>query len=422
MFAFHETTRKRLCRTAFVILCVAPTLATAAWIVDRRLPSRAATQAARLGGLLQVHAELAGYREPRPGSRRCDALTLADSTTARPLMKLESPRIHGGAGAWSISAETATVDADELSALAPKVAAWLALPELQAVELRIRQFSINLPAVAGRSARPEFMLGDVQARFDRDATGVARLRLAIRPPNSPADDKAPVRLTVERSTASPGASIRALLETPATPLPASALAAVVPGFNGLNAEATLTGTVEWTIDHAGVAGVAKGRLDDVAIASLLPVGSPHAAKGLATVTLSQWRWRGDRLERLQGAATADDVQLSASLVAAAAKYLYCAEVADGVAVAGTAPMIAIDRLACHFVLDHRGLTLSGDLPQSVAAPTGCLATSRREPLLLQPPYVDIPAGAWVQFVAGPASSWLPATHAAVRMAQRLPLP
>src|SRR5262245_13307648 len=105
MFAFHETTRKRICRTAFVVFCLAPTLAMAAWIIERRLPSRAATQAARLGSLLQVRAELEGYREPRPQSVRCEVLTLKDSAADRSLLRLNGPRLHGSGGAYSIIAD-----------------------------------------------------------------------------------------------------------------------------------------------------------------------------------------------------------------------------------------------------------------------------------------------------------------------------
>jgi hypothetical protein len=84
-------------------------------------------------------------------------------------------------------------------------------------------------------------------------------------------------------------------------------------------------------------------------------------------------------------------------------------------------MAAVDRLACRFVLDRKGLTLTGEAPAADNLP-GCLATSGGARLLMQPQYVDIPAGAWVQFVTGPAASWVPASAGAVKLAERLPLP
>jgi hypothetical protein len=87
-----------------------------------------------------------------------------------------------------------------------------------------------------------------------------------------------------------------------------------------------------------------------------------------------------------------------------------------------AELVALDALACRFNLDHRGLTLTSDLPVQQSLPEGCLATSGGRPLLMQSPYL-LPAGAWVQFVAGhPASPWAPATLEAAEILEHLPLP
>ena len=39
MFALHETTRRRLCRAGFVLLCVVPTLCVAGWAAGCGGPS-----------------------------------------------------------------------------------------------------------------------------------------------------------------------------------------------------------------------------------------------------------------------------------------------------------------------------------------------------------------------------------------------
>jgi hypothetical protein len=98
------------------------------------------------------------------------------------------------------------------------------------------------------------------------------------------------------------------------------------------------------------------------------------------------------------------------------------QLSDGVAKSGSKELIDVDRLACRFVLDRKGLTVTGDMPPADDLPAGCLATSGGVGLLMQPQYVDVPAGAWVQFVAGPAKSWLPASAGAIKVAERLPLP
>jgi hypothetical protein len=412
MFAFHETTRKRICRTAFVLVCLVPTVATAAWIVDRRLPSHAAKQAARLGAFLQVRAELRGYGEPRPKSVRCDAVTLTDGAAGEELVRLRGVRLHHSKGVYLITADGAAIDSQQVGALARKIASWLASPEAPAADVQIGRVTID---VLGR----EVVLGSAKARVDRDSAGAARLRVVIRALNSSPDAKPGVQFVVERP-ATPDATTVAVLEA-ATPLPASALA-WAPGFDALGAEANFTGVVRWTVNADGVAGAAEGRLDGVELGSVLPAGSPHVAIGRGAVALTEFSWRERRLERLVGALTVEKAEVSTSLLEAAVKHLYCVQASDGVNTTGSKSLIEVDRLALRFVLDRKGLTVTGDMPASAQAPAGCLATSGGVSLLMQPQYVDVPAGAWVQFVAGPATSWVPASAGAVKVAERLPLP
>lgn len=420
MFAFHETTRRRICRTAFVLLCLAPTLWTAAWIVQRRLPTHGAAQAMRLSTLLQVRAELTGYGEPRPQTVRCAGLNLTDLATGRSLVRLQGVRLRGHGGGSVISAERVTVDAPQIGALASRISSWLMAEHSDVTDLRIERLAINLPSAEASNTSREVVLGVLQARVERDATGAAQLRVAVRPPESPPADKPGVQFVVQRSSTNAERAVTAILET-ALPLPTCALAGV-PGMGGLDADSSFTGVVQWAFDRTELAGVARGRLKGVELDALIPPGSPHAATGRANVTLTELRWRDRRVERLEGALAVENAAVSASLLAAAAKHLYCVPMSDGVKAPGAAPMIVVDELACRFVLDRQGLTLTGDMPPAEKLPAGCLATSGGVALLMQPQYVDVPAGAWVQFVAGPANSWMPASAGAVKVAERLPLP
>jgi hypothetical protein len=420
MFAFHETTRRRICRTAFVLLCLAPTLWTAAWIIQRRLPTYGAAQAMRLSNSLQVRAELMGYGEPRPQSVRCARLTLSDPATGQALVRMQAVRVHRNGAGSVISAADVTIDVLQFGALASKACSWLTDEHASATDFQIGQLTLNLPSAGADDAQLSIVLDSVQARAERDATGAAQLRIAVRPPGTSPIDKPGVQFFVRRSSAGPESAATAILET-ALPLPASALAGV-PGLDALDAEASFTGAIQWTIGRTGLSGVAKGRLEGVALEDLFPLGSPHVATGRVSVTLAELRWRDRRLERLEGSLAAVNAEVSESVLAAAAKHLYCVPVSDGVALEDLAPMIAVDRLACRFVLNRKGLTLTGDMPLAEKLPAGCLATSGGVALLMQPRYIDVPAGAWVQFVAGPADSWVPASAGAVKVAERLPLP
>jgi hypothetical protein len=419
MFAFHETTRRRICRTAFVLMCLAPTLWTAAWIIERRLPTYGAAQAVRLSNLLQVRAELTGYGEPRPQSVRCAQLTLTDPATGQAVARLQEVRLRSTGGGSMITAERVTVDAPQVGVLARKISSWLMAERAETTDFYVERLVINFPSTDANKTTREIALGAAQARVQRNATGATQLRLAIRSLGSPPADKPVAQFAVERSSNAKGI-VTANLET-SLPIPPPALAGV-PGMDGLDAETMFTGAVQWTFDHTGQAGIVSGRLEGMELQALLPPGSPHAAVGRATVTIAELRWRDRRIERLEGATVVEKAAVSASLLTAAAKHLYCVPMSDGVAASDSAPMIAVDRLACRFVLDQKGLTLTGDMPPAEKLPAGCLATSGGVALIMQPQYVDVPAGAWVQFVAGPANSWVPASAGAVKVAERLPLP
>jgi hypothetical protein len=381
------------------------------WIVQRRQATYGAAQATRLSAVLQVRAELNGYGEPRPRSMQCDGLTLTDPATGRALIHLQKVQLNDRAGACTISAESATIDIEGGGALADKLCLWLRLPAARAIDLRIGRLALSQPA-------GELVLGAMQARAEQTAS-MARLRVEVRAPGMSAGEKPAVQLMVERSLPNADA-ISVIMESSAT-LPAAALACV-PGFAGLDAEARFAGMLRWTQGQGGVTGVAKGLLEGVEIGSLLPAGSPHVANGRAAVTLTEYRWRDATLEQLGGKLTVDKAKVSSSLLAAAVKHLYCVQLSDGVAKSGSKELIDVDRLACRFVLDRKGLTVTGDMPPADDLPAGCLATSGGVGLLMQPQYVDVPAGAWVQFVAGPAKSWLPASAGAIKVAERLPLP
>jgi hypothetical protein len=73
-------------------------------------------------------------------------------------------------------------------------------------------------------------------------------------------------------------------------------------------------------------------------------------------------------------------------------------------------------------MDPDGLSLAGLLPLEANQPTGCIAKSGGRPLLTSPPHPRLHASAWLQFVAGPAPGWVPATREVIEAASRLPLP
>jgi len=415
MFAFHETTRKRVCRTAFFVMCVAPTLATAAWIGGQRLPGHQSRTARQLSDALAVHVKLANWRRPRPRFVRSAGLSLTDASSGHSLAVINGFE-HQPAESGSIfSAREITVDAGSLVGLTQKIDAWLSKLPPETHEIRIGKLIVKV------TSQDSFVVLHVQGRVDRDPAGRPRLRLAGHVdenlgPNTPA-----IQMTLEPSLDSASAARRLMLEIPCA-TPAKLLASVVPVVGDCGNEAAFSGAVQWLLDQPVSRGSIQGRLENVDLAAVLPAGSPHSMRGAATVELQEFSWRGTRIERLTGAIHAEDAQASRSLVDAAVKHFACAQASDGTTMADDASMVAIDLAGIRFHLDENGLTFWGNCPSDSTSPKGCMAISGLQPLLIEPRYYNFHPGVLVQAFAAPAATWLPASREALEMADRLPLP
>jgi hypothetical protein len=169
----------------------------------------------------------------------------------------------------------------------------------------------------------------------------------------------------------------------------------------------------------------QGRVHSADLAALLPIGSPHTLRGVATVELTEFIWEGEQVERLAGTLTAQQAAMSRSLLdeMASKTGFQCPQASDGVPVDGDSSLVALDAMAVRFQLSSEGLTFWGQCPAEEAGmPENCMATSGRQPLLIAPPFYNWHLGVLVQTLAGPGAAWLPATREAVDMAGRLPLP
>ena len=260
----------------------------------------------------------------------------------------------------------------------------------------------------------------VRGRVDRDAAGRAGVQLMAQIAGQNAAESA-IRLTLE-----PSAGERQRLGDGRRSTPAAAqflrglIAAVVPGFSSFGPAAQFKGAVQWTLDRPEPRVVVQGRVEQVDLASVLPAGSPHSLHGAATVEFQELSWRGSRIERLVGTVHAEKAPISRSLVAASVQNYKCGGT-DGVATIDDPAMVALDQLAVRFELDENGLSFWGNFPAEAHLPTGCLAVSGLQPLLIQSPYDKWHLGLLVQTLAAPGITWMPATSEAVDMAERLPL-
>lgn len=423
MFRLHETTRRRVCRTAFALLCVAPTVATFAWILYEYRPWRVADEQTRLGAPWRVNVRLADWSEPRPNAARTTGLTLVEPVSGRVLAELAELELHRGDGGESIAVQSITLDVARWQVLANRAHAWLLGCDESEMQLNAESLFLS-----GANAAERFEFRNVQLRLERTLGAGVRAQLIARPVGSA--DNVMIRLTLEKPPGDPSAPLHANLDATTAELPTWLVAAFVPVLSDFGADATFSGSIQWHFAAGQGSGTCQGRLRNVPIASLLLENAPYAAEGRAQVQIAELDWRRQEIERLVGSVDAQNVKMSASLVAAAVKHLFCVPTSAGqlstttgnVAAGDSNSQVAIDRLAAHFELTRSGLTVIGGLAEQPGLPAGCLATSGGQAFLVQSPYFPLSAGAWVQFVAGPSTGWVPATQEAIDVAARLPLP
>jgi hypothetical protein len=420
MFAIHETTRRRVCRTAFVALCVAPTLATAGWIASHYAPGADARIGRRFSELLGALVEVHEWRQPKPSTVRSAAAAVkehdAEAAELLTLSGLES-RFSGSRRLHLI--KQATVDCDRLGALASVAERWLAALRGGSEEIRVERLAVvrRTGSQAGVADR-ELALSDVQAAIERGPKGELSLRASGRLPGG--EGQTPLILRASAKSAGDGSTIVVTIDGQSAALPAWAIASVAPGFSAFG-EAGFTGVVQWTLGEREPSGLVRGRLEPVELASLLPAGGPHALDGLAMIEITEMSWRGARIERLSGSLRAENAHMSRSLIDAMVQNFRCPRLIAGAARVDEAELVALDALAIRFQIDGEGLTFWGDC-RDERLPEGSMAASGGQAVLVQPPYRNWNPGVLIQTLAAPAAAWLPATREALEMARRLPLP
>jgi hypothetical protein len=463
MFSLHETTRKRTCRTAFFALCLAPTCATAAWIADHHLPWRDAAAARRLSDRYHLEVALTDWQDPRPSVTRLAGVTLAEPGDAAPLLKLAGVESHRRGDSLILTVNELTLAVADLPALAARLEWSLTRTAAEKIELHVNKLTLQKAATAGRGPHadqaPPVTLHRLHGVIERGQRDQPRLQLIAHLAEQPAADAKPISLVAasaaaptsggeagdeEKLDAAPGQVIT--LHTQQNAIPVALLAPLVPGMAALNETATFTGVVTWHAP-ANIAGTLRGRLDGVDLAGALPKNSPHVLAGTAAVELAECRWQGEQFQCLVGTLTTTDAAANGSLLIAAPIYLGCrpgeslkplqaaAARYTEQSRAGLEPsaedeaLLAaihlLDHLACRFTLDAAGLAIEPHLPADSPLPADAIAASEDQTILFCRSLAEapqLPAVAWLQFIASPPGLWIPVTPATLETARRLPSP
>ena len=406
----HETTRKRICRGAFFVFCLAPTVATITWAAYENRSDRIGVGELRLQQHLHLDAELGDLRTPRPGEFESTAVRLTALGCAGPSLDLHDVRLREALLGNAVTADRATLAGADFPRLAEAAALWLSSPTRPAAELKIRSATIEPPPeVAG--AVP-VRLSDFHLKFRAPTEDDTTSRLKVEA--LAGVQQGVVRLAVAYD---PSGQIHAKLETAAAPLPGWLIAGGTP-LGSLAEQARWIGSIEWRWSSASTGGRLAGTILDLELAGLLPADSTHTVQGPARLEIKDLLFADNRIVRVEGVLTSPGGEVSGSLLSAATGYLTCPPV-EAAAREGA----NFDALYAKFVLDQRGLSITGAPVGHDGLPPGGVLGNRQSVLLMQPQAVELPAVLLAQFAAGLADvrlGWLPANDDVVRLFELLP--
>ncbi len=413
MFSLHETIQRRVCRVAFIVCAVVPTLLTISWAAYSLRPWREADWQRTLSQRLHVRGTVEEVTSPRPGILQLKNVRLADLRTEGPLAALDEVRARWQGSQLTLKADQLQVEAESFRALAATLATWLSAADLPAVVLQADRLTIE------GSSRQTISLHNVRVRSQREADQAQQL--AIEADLLAAEQGGAahrLRLVVQQR----GQQTMATFHTDTARVPSWLLADLLPSAARC-VEATFTGSVWLKGDAQEVSGSLQGRLAGLALSDWLGPDSPHSVRGMARVDFDQLRWRGDRVLSAHGSLKATRGAVGRSLLAETVKRFYCV---PGPSVAletnSVEKLQPFDELACEFHISNAGITVTGKCVSPASAASGCLLAVDGRALLLEPTYANLPVAQLVQVLSQPASSWLPASQEAHAMAGKLPLP
>ncbi len=423
MLRLHEKTRRRICRGAFFLLCLAPTVGVLAWCAQRHLPGIVEAESRKLQQELGLNVSLEGLRYPRPGRVVYEGLELADPETGRPVLRCRELEAD-----WS-----QTTDQQGR----PK--AWLVLvasqPEVEAagVEqfaevldrmLRCRtggpQLNVRLGAgqLTLRTADGPQTLTELQGRVE-SLPGGTQATVSFRLAGIETPRPIRIRLVRNRQTTPPTTSFE--LDTGGGAVPCGLLAVGLTALEQLGPKSRLRGYI-WASQASGGGrsanwdGELAGEVFDVDLDHLITAHFPHKLSGTAQVTVQSARFRGARLEEAGGTLVAGPGVISRSLIDAAVAQL---GLVRGAGQPAWGDLVPYEQLALAFWIDSRGLQLQGRCSASVPGP---ILVGRQGALLGHPALQSKPVAALLRTLVPASRHQVPATRQTDWLMGHLPVP
>ncbi|MEW4452744.1 hypothetical protein AB1L30_08715 [Bremerella sp. JC817] len=400
----HESTRRLLCRFAFLLGCVLPTICTLSWIMYRQSAWSVDSVEARLTDLIGLKCQITKYYNPKPSKWVFEDVRLeragTDAVTI-PVLKAELVD-----DTWQLSADEAEVD------FTSRVRLWETLQE-----------GILLDRSGGHSLR--LCVGTIRFR-DSSLPTFHQLDVKHHPHAQPAltssmlvgnEIDAPP-LVANLDTSHPQHWKVFLATTFEKPIDTYPLREALPDLAGLGPDARFAGQITMELNHPTPHLELAGKFEQIdlqtALASNQQLGSGSAELHFQRVVI-----RDNAFIEGRGGIWSYNGWLSRSMVDRAIEHLKVRVVPTF----HQQDMVAYHKMAIGFELDHGRMKLTGLCSYDMTdMPVGTMLAGLEQPLVLESEVERLPATNLVSVFHDNNSSTIPASQPSVDWARWFTVP
>lgn len=407
----HESTQRLLCRVAFLLGCVLPTLGTLSWIAYRQSSWSVAAVETQLSETIGLKCRVTRYYNPKPTKWIFEDLRLERAgTDAITLPVLQAELIDGQ---WQLAADEATVDWNSKDRL------WETLQE--AILLRRSaghplQLNVGEVRITGRELPPLRHLS-VTHKADAQPALVGQAVVVGETTDSPAP----------HSTSRPAIHLALDTSSPQLRLQVGSqegiatrhLGQVLPQLADLGDNTYFQG---WMTFQLGTPGAnvgpnveVRGNLRRFDLETALASRFRQHGAGQADLYLESVLIRDGVLHQAHGVLASRNGQVSTRLIDRAVQHLQLRLVP----IARDRDLVAFHELAVGFRLDRGRMTLTG-LCENM--PQGTMLAGLDQPLLLESLTTILPATNLASVFHEPHVGSVPASQPSIDMSRWLAVP
>ncbi len=401
-------TRRMICRVAFVVLCVVPTVLSGglAWLVHAPLyqawyKSRWETA---LSTALGVDVAVRRIVRERGGRTVLFGVRLRNPEQQEPVATVRSIEIVSGAE-WVVELNQCAV--------ARPAAAWLARRLHEHVFVSAHSLvGIHVHArnlIFTSNAAPVCLL-DLNCRLRCDKAGREALIDFKMPDQANATS---IRLRVVRNRQLDPPATGWELHTGTTPVPCEVAVSWLPGVARLGGDCEFAGSIWAESTRSGWNVQLDGTFRDADLDRLVTDSFPHKLTGAATIHIEHSVVRSGRLVALTGTIETEGGVVSASLLRAASAALQLHQRKQ----TGTAMLLRYDKFGLKFALDAKNLTVEG-----IANARGAVMIDEAGVLLAVEQKHTVSPLALVRLLVPDNQLMVPATKETATLVRILPLP